>query len=366
MQLREQRRARRRYNRPVKTPPHPIRVGAWLAVLAAVSFGVTAPLVKIVGAGAGAFGTAALLYLGAAGVSLFAPSSKAEEPPPQKRHLPRLLLVALIGAVIAPTLLAWGLQRASATTASLLLNLEAVFTVLLGWAFYREAIGRQVALAVLLITAGGALLVVGDRGLGGTSWLGPMAIAAASLGWSFDNTLTRPLSDLDPRKVVLMKAGLGTGLAAMASLLLEEARPTAAHALMLVGLGALGYGLSLRFYLLAQRRIGAGRTGSIFAIGPFVGVLVAWSIGERGMGATTVVAGLLFAIGIHLHVTEQHHHRHHHEPMDHEHAHRHDDAHHDHAHDPPFAGEHSHPHRHERREHAHDHGADLHHQHAHD
>lgn len=349
----------------MKAPPNPLRLGAWLAALAAVSFGITAPLVKSAGAGAGPFVTAALLYLGAAGVSLVGSGPKEQEPPPRARHVPRLFLVAVLGAVIAPTLLAWGLQRTAATTASLLLNLEAVFTVLLGWAFYREAIGRQIALAVALVTFGSALLVVVGPGARGTSWPGSLAIAAATLGWAFDNTLTRPLSDLDPQKIVFAKAAIGAMLAALASVLLGEPLPTVPRALALLGLGALGYGLSLRFYLLAQRRLGAGRTGSIFAFGPFVGVLVAWSIGERAMTSTTLVAGLLFAMGVYLHVTERHHHLHRHEPMEHEHAHRHDDEHHDHPHDPAFAGEHSHLHRHERGEHAHDHGPDLHHQHRH-
>jgi drug/metabolite transporter (DMT)-like permease len=348
------------------TPPaNPLRAGAWLAVLAAVSFGVTAPLVKAAGAGSGPFATAALLYAGAAAVSLGGSASPEQEPPPRARHLPRLLLVAVLGAVVAPALLAWGLQATAATTASLLLNLEAVFTVLLGWALHREAIGARVALAVSLIAGGSALLVGAGGGGAGTSWLGSLAVAAATLGWALDNTLTRPLSDLDPRRVVLAKASLGAALSALAAALLREALPSARRALALLALGALGYGLSLRLYLLAQRRLGAGRTGSIFALGPFVGVLLAWWLGERGATGTTALAGLLVAAGVTLHVTERHGHLHRHLPMEHEHAHRHDDAHHDHRHDPPVAGEHSHPHRHEPAEHAHDHGPDLHHQHRH-
>lgn len=343
----------------------PIRAGAWLAILAAVSFGVTAPLVKVAGAGAGPFITAALLYLGAAGVSLVGSRAPAREPAPGARHVPRLLLVAVIGAVIAPTLLAWGLQRTSATTASLLLNLEAIFTVLLGWALYREAISAQVALAVTLVASGSALLVLGATTAGQSSTLGAVAVVIATLGWALDNTLTRPLSDLDPRKVVLAKATVGAALSLAASWVIHEARPTGAHALALLACGAVGYGLSLRLYLLAQRHLGAGRTGSIFALGPFVGVLVAWAMGDRAMNLATGLAGLLFAAGIALHVLERHRHLHRHSPLEHEHAHRHDDQHHDHPHDPPFAGEHSHAHRHREIEHAHEHGPDLHHQHKH-
>jgi drug/metabolite transporter (DMT)-like permease len=354
-----------RYSLPMTSRPSAIRSGAWLAILAAVSFGITAPLVKIAGAGAGPFVTAALLYLGAAAVSLVGSRKAEQEPSPRARHIPRLLLVAVLGAALAPTLLAWGLQRTSATTASLLLNLEAIFTVLLGWAIYREAIGGQVALAVALVAGGSALLVLGNSGAGQSSVLGALAVGSATLGWALDNTLTRPLSDLDPRKVVLAKAGIGAILSLLASRILGEALPTSLHALGLLACGAVGYGLSLRFYLLAQRHLGAGRTGSIFALGPFVGVLVAWSMGDRGMSVTTLLAGVLFAVGIGLHISERHRHLHRHQAMEHEHAHRHDDEHHAHRHEPAFEGEHSHSHRHEASEHAHDHGPDLHHQHEH-
>lgn len=349
----------------MKASPNPLRAGVWLAVLAALSFGVTAPLVKIAGAGAGPFATAALLYLGAATVSLVGSRAKGIEPPPSARHAPRLLLVALLGAFVAPTLLAWGLQRTAATTASLLLNLEAIFTVLLGWIFYRETIRGQVALAVALVAGGSVWLVIGDSDQGATSWIGALAVAGATFGWALDNALTRPLSDLDPQRVVLAKAAIGAFLSALSCGVSGEALPAVSRAFALLACGAVGYGLSLRFYLLAQRRLGAGRTGSIFAIGPFAGVVVAWSIGERGMSSTTLTAGLLFAAGIYLHVTERHRHPHRHQAMEHEHAHRHDDRHHGHVHDPPVLGEHSHPHRHEPGDHEHDHGPDLHHQHGH-
>jgi drug/metabolite transporter (DMT)-like permease len=283
-----------------------LRIGAWLAVLAAVSFGVTAPLVKVAAAGAGPFATAALLYAGACGASLVLSARAAADPPPRLGHAPRLLAVALLGAVIAPASLAWGLARTRATTASLLLNLEAMFTVLLGWALYREAIGRRVGLALLAMTGGGAALVLGAPDAGRTEIFGPLAITAATLAWALDNALTRPLSALDPNRIVLAKAGIGAALSAAISLARGEAIPSRLRALALLGLGALGYGVSLRFYLLAQRRLGAARTGSIFAIGPFVGVVVAWAIGERELRAATLGAGLLFALGVHLHVTEQH------------------------------------------------------------
>jgi hypothetical protein len=129
--------------------------------------------------------------------------------------------------------------------------------------------------------------------------------------------------------------------------------------------GATGYGASLYLYLLAQRRIGAGRTGSVFALAPFLGAALGWALGDRHAGPPAIAAGALFGLGVYLHLGEHHGHRHVHDPVEHEHMHSHDDGHHAHRHDPPVAGAHSHRHAHGRIEHEHEHAPDLHHGHDH-
>src|SRR5262245_45068633 len=134
----------------------PFWTGGWLAVAAAFLFGVTTPLVKRAGEGLGPFTTAALLYLGAAAVAFTRPRSR--EARLTWADAPRVAAIAACGALAAPALLAWGLQRTSGAGGSLLLNFEAAFTVLLARALYREPIGRRVASALLLTIAAGALL----------------------------------------------------------------------------------------------------------------------------------------------------------------------------------------------------------------
>jgi hypothetical protein len=130
-------------------------------------------------------------------------------------------------------------------------------------------------------------------------------------------------------------------------------------------IGATGYGLSLRLYLLAQRAFGAARTGSVFAFAPFIGAMLAIALGERGLGWGMAIGGLLMLAGVAVHLYEKHSHEHAHEPLAHEHAHRHDDGHHDHTHDEMPSGEHSHAHRHEPVRHSHPHVPDVHHTHRH-
>jgi drug/metabolite transporter (DMT)-like permease len=342
----------------------PILRGTLIALAAALMFGVTTPLVRTWGSGVGPFSTATLLYAGAA-LGAGARRRGQSERPLGVTELGRVVLVAFLGATLAPASLAWGLQHTGALSASLLLNLEAVFTVLLARVWYREPLGARVVVAVLLMLAGGALLAFRAGAEGQSTLLGLSAIVAATLAWSLDNTLTRPLADFDPRAVVVGKATLGGLLSAAAAGLLGEAWPDAWPALGLLLCGATGYGLSLRFYLGAQRLLGAARTGSLFACAPFVGAALAFALGEREQASLVALSALFFGAAVYLHGSERHEHRHRHEAVEHDHPHRHDDGHHWHVHEPAVVGEHSHSHRHEAVEHDHPHAADLHHRHRH-
>jgi len=347
----------------------PIARGSLYALGAACLFGLTAPLLKRYGATDGAFATAAVLYagaaLGAGPWQLRRQQGLARERPLGARELRRVALVAVFGAALAPTALAWGLAHSGAAAGALLLNLEALFTVLLARAVHREPTGPRVALAVALMLAGGALLALRTGPLGASEALGLGAIALATLFWALDNTLSRPLADFDPRVVVFVKAALGAGLSASLALVLRERWQAHYELAGLFVCGFLGYGVSLGLYLRAQRVLGAARTGSLFAVAPFVGAAFAYALGDRTGVGLMGAAAVLFALAVYLHVTERHAHHHVHEPLEHEHAHRHDDGHHEHVHDPPVAGSHSHPHRHSRIEHEHPHGSDLHHRHRH-
>ena len=334
-------------------------------MLAATLFGVSTPLVQLLGRGQGPFITAALLYAGAAIIGALLRQKVDREARVLSSDVPRLLGVALFGAVIGPVALAWGLQRTSGTGASLMLTLEALFTAVLAWRLYGETMDRRVWAAMLLLLAGGVLLIL-DQGLAsGGQWLGLLAVLAATAAWGMDNTLSRALAERDPGQVVLAKAALGTAATLVLAVISSEPLPTLGASIGLMAVGATGYGLSLRFYLLAQRAFGAARTGSVFAFAPFIGAGVAFALGDRSAGWGMAVGGMLMLAGVALHLAESHAHEHEHEALEHEHAHRHDDGHHDHDHDPMPEGAHSHPHRHEPTRHSHAHVPDAHHNHEH-
>ena len=352
-------------------PEHhrPALRGGLLALLAAALFGLSTPLVQRFGQGMGAFSTSALLYAGAAFVALWMRQPVELEAKLQRSDLPRLLAMAGFGALIGPVALAWGLQRTSGASASLMLTLEALFTVVLAWRLYGESMDKRVATAMLLLLVGGMALVA-DQGLAGnTQLLGLLAVLAATAAWGLDNTLSRGVAERDPAQVVIVKSALGASASTILALLFGESLPSLTSALALFTVGALGYGLSLRFYLLAQRAFGAARTGSVFAFAPFMGAMGAFAFGDRSMGWIMLLAGVLMLAGVALHLMESHGHPHTYEVLEHEHAHSHDpaqtDGHHLHTHAHPPTGPHSHLHRHDPQTHTHPHVPDLHHVHGH-
>ena len=352
----------------IHTSRWPALRGGLIALAAAVLFGVSTPLVQRFGVGIGSFTTAALLYAGAALIGALLRRPIEREARVQRGDASRLALMALFGAVIGPVALAWGLQRTSGASASLMLTLEAVFTAVLARLWYHETLDRRVILAMILLTLGGMGLVI-DRanvGAGGTGqMLGLLAVMVATAAWGVDNTLSRAVADRDPGQVVMFKGALGAVATALVAIGFGEPLPELWPALALLAVGATGYGLSLRFYLLAQRAFGAARTGSVFAFAPFVGALLAFILGERGASVWMLAGAVLMAAGIVLHLAESHGHEHTHDEEEHEHAHSHDDGHHTHSHDPLRAGTHSHSHRHSATRHSHAHVPDEHHAHRH-
>lgn len=334
-------------------------------MLAAILFGISTPLVQRAGVAVGPFTTAALLYAGAALLGAAVRRPVEREAKLQRSDWRRVSAMALFGAVIGPVALAWGLQHTSGTSASLMLALEALFTALLARLLYHEAMGRRVWIAMFLLLFGGVILIT-DRGVSGQAqMLGLIAVLLATASWGVDNTLSRGVAERDPGQVVLAKSALGAAGAAVIALAWGEPMPSALRIAALVAIGASGYGLSLRLYLLAQRAFGAARTGSVFAFAPFIGAVAAIAMGDQNLSVGMAAGGAMMLIGVGVHLYESHEHQHRHDPLTHEHAHDHDDGHHTHVHDPMPSGPHSHEHSHEPMSHSHPHVPDVHHAHRH-
>ncbi|PYN85053.1 MAG: EamA family transporter [Candidatus Rokuibacteriota bacterium] len=337
------------------------------ALIAALAFGLSAPLAKRLLDVVPPLFLAGLLYLGA-GVFLglarrFWPRRPASGRPLTARDRWILAGVVLTGGLLAPPLLLWGLARSSAMTTALLLNLEVVFTVLLAGIVFKEHLGARIAVAATVMAAGGVVLgwTPGDP----ASAAGAAAVAGACLLWALDNNLTRLIAETDPLLLVEVK-GLVAGMVNIVlAIAAGQAPPSPGTIASGLALGAVSYGTSLVLFILAMRELGAARAGAYFATAPFFGAAGGLLLLGESPTVGLLGAAALMALAAWLLVHERHVHRHVHPTGSHAHVHVHDE-HHQHAHAGWEGSEpHSHPHPTGPMEHEHPHTPDIHHDHGH-
>ena len=339
------------------------------AILAAALFGISAPVAKLLLEQVPAAWMASFLYFGA-GAGMFLVGGIRErnrkglvEARLTRQELPYILLMVLLD-IAAPLLLMYALMRTPSANVSLLGNLEIAATSLIALLVFKEAIGSRMWLAIALITASGMLLSMEDL-LGFSFSTGSLLVILACICWGLENNFTRKLSIKDPMQIVVIK-GLGSGTgSALVALLFHQQRPPILYVLPALVLGFVAYGLSIYFYIRAQRELGAARTSAYYAFAPFIGVLVSFLVFgfEASPWFLAALAGM--AAGAWLTVAERHRHAHIHATVTHEHRHGHEDGHHIHVHEQGPASEHSHPHTHEETRHSHPHTPDTHHTHRH-
>lgn len=339
------------------------------ALLAAILFGASTPFAKLLLGEVSPWLLAGLLYLGSGfGLVLarllrdrgWKPSGLAAG------EWPWLLGAIFFGGALGPLALMFGLTHTSASTASLLLNLEAVLTAVIAWVVFKENADRRIVFGMLAIVAGGVVLAWADGQGGATDWLGPLAIIGACLCWAIDNNLTRRVSASDALFIAGIKGAIAGVVNAALALALGASLPAALVLVGTLSVGLLGYGISLVFFVLALRGLGTARTGAYFSIAPFIGTAVSLALLGESTSAAFWLAAALMGWGVWLHLTEHHEHEHIHEPMEHSHRHVHD-AHHRHQHDFDWNGDdaHEHWHQHEALVHKHPHFPDTHHRHKH-
>ena len=342
------------------------------ALAAALLFGASTPLAKLLVGNVPPLLLAGLLYLGSGlglGLVLLVRRARDAELAQDMRiptaEVPWLLGAIFFGGVVGPALLMWGLTRTDGATASLLLNVEGVFTAVLAWLVFKENADRQIVLGMVAIVAGGVLLAwePGGASLSG----GALLIVGACMAWAVDNNLTRKVSTNDAMLVACLKGLLAgacnTGLALAFGASLPSAKAVGGS--MLVGF--LGYGMSLTLFVVGLRTLGTARTGAYFSVAPLFGVVISLALWPQLPSALFWAAAALMVAGVWLHIRERHEHEHTHVPLDHAHRHAHDE-HHQHEHDFEWDGKepHVHPHRHEVLTHKHPHYPDIHHRHEHE
>lgn len=338
--------------------------GVRAGLLAAVLFGAGTPLAKLLLDDVSPWLLAGLLYCGS-GLGLLGYRRIRRAPRvtlPREDRLP-LAGAILAGGVVAPVLLLAGLANMPASGASLLLNAEGVFTALLAWVVFKEFVDRRVAAGFVLIMAGAVVLSVSTRADLGSVWPS-LAILGACLCWGLDNNLTRKVALNDAIWLAAIKGAVAGPINLTIALAAGSTLPSGGRIGAAMAIGLFAYGVSLALFIVAMRHVGTARAGAYFSVAPFFGGILAVALGDH-VSVALVIAGVLMAAGVWLHVIERHEHVHHHQPLTHTHWHTHDEHHeHKHDYDVPAAG-HDHEHDHESLTHTHPHYPDSHHRHVH-
>jgi drug/metabolite transporter (DMT)-like permease len=337
---------------------------ALAAIAAALLFGASTPLAKLLLASLGPFTLAGLLYLGGSlGAMPFAFRGGSAELRRESRQRRLLGLAVIFGGGIAPVLLLAGLRAAPAASVSLWLNTEVVATTLLAWAFFHEDLDRRTVLAGSLVLAGGVILAAPE---GVAGWKAGALVAGACVCWGMDNNLTALVSGFTPAQTTVAKGLIAGSVNLAIGMALGQRLPAVGSVGAALAVGAVSYGISIMLYISAAQQMGATRSQLLFATSPFLGVILAWTLFHERVQAAQLAAAPCIAAGLYFMLTARHAHEHTHEALTHTHSHRHDDGHHTHVHPGlPAWVRHTHPHEHEPVTHTHEHLPDLHHRHRH-
>jgi len=267
------------------------------AVLAAALYALNAPISKLLLVQIPSTMMAGLLYLGA-GIGMFLMEKlhkNKQEQPLTKKELPFTIAMVVLD-IAAPIFLMVGLTKCSAANASLLNNFEIVATSLIALVIFKEAVGKRLWFAIVLVTISSILLSFEDMSSLEFSW-GSLFVLLACICWGFENNCTRMLSSKNPAQIVIIK-GFGSGLGALVlSLIVGERYFHFGYIVLALLLGFVAYGLSIYFYIYAQRDLGAAKTSTYYAISPFIGAVLSLIIFTELPSVVFIIALAIMAMG---------------------------------------------------------------------
>jgi drug/metabolite transporter (DMT)-like permease len=267
------------------------------AVLAAGLYALNAPISKLLLVQIPTTMMAGLLYLGA-GIGMFLMEKlhkNKQEQPLTKNDLPFTIAMVVLD-IAAPIFLMVGLTKCSAANASLLNNFEIVATSLIALFIFREVISKRLWFAIVLVTISSILLSFEDMSSLEFSW-GSLFVLLACVCWGFENNCTRMLSSKNPAQIVIIK-GVGSGCGALVlSLIIGEHYFHIGYMFLALLLGFVAYGLSIYFYIYAQRDLGAAKTSTYYAISPFIGAAISLIIFREQPSLIFLIALVIMAMG---------------------------------------------------------------------
>lgn len=277
------------------------KTGILIALLAAALYAVNAPCSKLLLDFLPPTLMAGFLYIGAGiGMGAAALVRKLRRTDHTEARLTRAELPYTIAMILldiaAPVCLLFGLRMTTAANASLLNNFEIVATAVIALLFFKEKIGARLWCGIAFLTAACLLLSFESAESLRFSY-GSLLILLACLFWGVENNCTRKISSKDPLQIVLLK-GIFSGAGSLVIGLCIGERVTVLWSVFAaLAVGCVAYGLSIFFYVHAQRLIGAARTSAYYAVAPFIGTLFSFVLFPQMPHYTYFIALGLMGIG---------------------------------------------------------------------
>lgn len=278
------------------------------AVLAAALYALNSPISKLLLGKIPPTIMAALLYLGAGiGLSIVRLVQRRMGKGQKEKPLTRKDLPYTIGMVVldiaAPIFLMIGLTGTTAANASLLNNFEIVATSVIALCIFKETISKRLWGAIVLVTISSLVLSVEDISSFSFSF-GSIFVLLACVCWGLENNCTRMISNKDPLQIVVIK-GFGSGIGSFViALVLGEHFSNWGYIVCALLLGFVAYGLSIFFYIYAQRYLGAAKTSAYYALAPFIGAALSLFIFRETPTVSFVAALLIMIAGTYLASTD--------------------------------------------------------------
>jgi drug/metabolite transporter (DMT)-like permease len=351
----------------------PINFPILLAILSAALFGIATPLSKLLLDDLNPFLLAGLLYLGAS-IGLFPIVIYKKEYFElfKLNRINRLRLTGaiILGGIIGPVFLLFGLKLASASSVSLWMNLELVATVVLGFILFKDYLGTIGWIGVAIALISGILLTMTETNAG---FYSAILVFFACICWGFDNHFTALIDGISAVQSTFIKGFFAGIVNTVIGFIISGSMFTYKGIFFAAILGSISYGLSIVLYIISAQKLGAIRSQIIFSSAPFFGVFFAVFLLSENITILQIIAFIMLVISIVLISYEKHDHYHEHQDLEHKHIHKHRNNHHDHDHAntnfiPERADEkiyHEHFHTHKKKTHSHPHWPDIHHRHRH-
>ncbi len=310
---------------------------AFLAILAAAVYAIGIPISKMLLIHIKPTMMAAFLYLGAGvGMIVYVTAGsvfhkREKKDSLTKKELPYTVAMVLLD-ILAPILLMIGITKTNSANVSLLNNFEIVATSIIALLLFGEVISKRLWLAIILVTISSVILSFEGGGAFQFN-IGSLLVLAAATCWGLENNCTSKISNKSSEEIVIIKgcfSGLGSLIIA---LVIGESFPNFIWVLYALIVGFLAYGMSLNFYIMAQKNLGAAKTSAYYSVTPFLGVAFSMILLRERPGFTFYIALAIMAISTFIIIKDtvelQHNHEHEHT---HTHEHRHGNLVHSHEH----------------------------------